>query len=64
MPFDHDNATRPRNDDGSHECENFSCTLTVPYDDEPYCFEHSPDSGSMFIGYSYKLDTFHTNHHV
>lgn len=39
--------------DLSHPCEQAGCTRTVPYDDEPYCFEHSPDSGSYVSGYSY-----------
>lgn len=42
------------NEDGSHPCEDDTCELLVPFDDEPYCFDHSPDSGSHFIGYSYK----------
>lgn len=38
----------------THPCEHAGCNLTVPFDDEPYCFEHSPDSGSWLAGYSYK----------
>lgn len=37
----------------SHPCESPGCNATVPYDDEPYCFTHSPDSGSTVPGYSY-----------
>lgn len=39
-----------------HECAHNGCNITVLYDDEPYCFTHSPDSGSSFRGYSaYKI---------
>jgi len=38
----------------SHPCEYPGCENTVAYDDEPYCFTHSPDSGSYVPGYSYK----------
>jgi hypothetical protein len=41
-------------EDGSHPCDYEGCDNIVMYDDEPYCYEHSPDSGSSFIGYSYK----------
>lgn len=41
-------------DDQTHPCEMGGCTNTVGFDDEPYCFEHSPDSGSTLVGYSYK----------
>jgi hypothetical protein len=37
----------------SHPCEFEGCALTVMYDDEPYCYQHSPDSGSFVAGYSY-----------
>jgi len=40
-------------DAGSHPCEKEHCSNIVPYDDEPYCFIHSPDSGSHDPGYSY-----------
>lgn len=39
--------------DLSHPCEQAGCSRTVAYDDEPYCFGHSPDSGSYVPGYSY-----------
>lgn len=45
--------TKPRVDQ-SHPCETQPCSNVVPYDDEPDCFDHSPDSGSYVIGYSYK----------
>lgn len=35
-----------------HKCEHRGCAHVVQYDDEPYCFEHSPDSGSSVPGYS------------
>lgn len=37
-----------------HPCDRQGCDNTVPYDDEPYCFTHSPDSGSDVPGYSYR----------
>jgi hypothetical protein len=40
--------------DGAHPCEYPDCWNYVAYDDEPYCFEHSPDTGSNVPGYSYK----------
>lgn len=40
--------------DESHICEHPGCTNIVPYDDEPFCFEHSSDTGSYVQGYSYK----------
>lgn len=38
----------------SHPCVFPNCEAVVEYDDEPYCFEHSPDIGSNVLGYSYK----------
>lgn len=38
----------------AHPCEYEGCEFEVPYDDEPYCFKHSPDSGSYMEGYSYR----------
>jgi hypothetical protein len=35
-----------------HKCEHDTCTSMVTYDDEPWCFIHSPDSGSSVRGYS------------
>jgi len=37
-----------------HKCEMEGCGFIVQYDDEPYCFKHSPDSGSSVPGYSAK----------
>lgn len=34
-----------------HECEHAGCERMVAYHDEPYCFTHSPDSGSSMPGY-------------
>jgi len=41
-------------DEGRHPCVEVGCNNTVLFDDEPYCFTHSPDSGSNVVGYSYK----------
>lgn len=57
--YDHE-GIRQYNDDGSHACETPGCKKVVPYDDEPYCFDHSPDSGSFMVDYSYKANTFAT----
>ena len=51
-------GNRKHNEDGSHQCETRGCDVLVQYDDEPYCFRCSPDSGSHLIGYSYRKDTF------
>lgn len=40
----------------AHPCEKNGCKNIVMYDDEPYCFDHSPDSGSTVNGYSYKAE--------
>lgn len=37
-----------------HPCEMGECQGTAPFDDEPYCLEHSPDGSSYMIGYSYR----------
>lgn len=37
-----------------HPCAEPGCKHTVQFDDEPYCFTHSPDSGSSVREYSYK----------
>ena len=41
-------------DDGifPHNCEEPGCDHQVQFDDEPYCYTHSPDSGSSVRGYS------------
>lgn len=39
-----------------HPCDSPGCTHMVQYDDEPYCFTHSPDSGSSVSGYSWKRE--------
>jgi hypothetical protein len=36
-----------------HPCEHRGCPHTVAYDDEPWCFEHSPNEGSYVPGYSW-----------
>jgi len=38
-------------DECLHECEHAGCDRKIPYHDEPYCFTHSPDSGSSVPGY-------------
>lgn len=48
MSIDHDPLPQ------SHPCTKGECPNIVPYDDEPYCFTHSPDGGSTVRGYSYK----------
>jgi hypothetical protein len=35
-----------------HKCEQDGCDRYVIYDDEPFCFTHSPDEGSSVRGYS------------
>ncbi len=40
--------------DDAHPCAKIGCEGIAPYDDEPYCYKHSPDSGSEVAGYSYK----------
>lgn len=42
------------NSDESHPCASTACKNTVPFDDEPFCFVHSPDEGSHVRDYSYK----------
>jgi len=37
-----------------HICMDTDCQETVKYDDEPYCFEHCPESGPTFPGYSFQ----------
>jgi hypothetical protein len=37
-----------------HPCAHPECEHTVQYDDEPYCYGHSPDEGSSVRGYSWK----------
>lgn len=35
-----------------HRCITQGCTKIVEFDDEPWCFEHSPDEGSSLHGWS------------
>jgi hypothetical protein len=35
-----------------HACEHKGCLNRPVYDDEPFCFTHSPESGSSYKGYS------------
>lgn len=39
-----------------HKCKHNDCDSRVSYDDEPFCFTHSPDEGSSFRGYSAYLE--------
>lgn len=41
--------------DLSHPCIEPGCDAMVPFDDEPWCFTHSPDEGSSVSGYSYLI---------
>lgn len=42
----------PTNGIYKHKCIESSCSEFVLYDDEPWCFDHSPDDGSSLPGYS------------
>lgn len=35
-----------------HQCLRNQCQVIVEYDDEPYCFVHSPNEGSSVPGFS------------
>ena len=35
-----------------HKCVTPDCDSQVEFDDEPWCFKHSPDEGSSLRGYS------------
>jgi hypothetical protein len=41
--------------DQRHPCIQPGCSHTVQFDDEPYCYTHSPDEGSSVRGYSYLM---------
>ena len=47
-------ASRPVIETGifHHDCSQATCDNSVVWDDEPYCFTHSPDSGPRMRGYS------------
>ena len=54
--------TQPINGIYKHKCIETSCSEIVLYDDEPWCYEHSPDEGSSLLGYSaYKQNTVKNN---
>lgn len=39
-----------------HKCSRAGCRTLVLYNDEPWCFTHSPDEGSSVKGYNaYKM---------
>lgn len=52
--MDEINSILNDHDNGGHPCVAPGCEYFVPYDDEPYCYKHSPDEGSSLQGYSYK----------
>lgn len=35
-----------------HQCVAEGCNSVVEFDDEPWCFTHSPDEGSSVFGFS------------
>lgn len=39
-----------------HHCVEHGCDRIVEFDDEPWCFTHSPDEGSSQVGYSARAD--------
>jgi hypothetical protein len=43
----------------AHPCVVSGCETIVAFDDEPWYFNHSPDSGSSVQGYSYKATHNH-----
>jgi hypothetical protein len=46
-------------DECRHQCEQSSCERMVQYHDEPYCFTHSPDSGSSVPNYDSRKGPLH-----
>lgn len=53
----------PTNGIYRHKCIETSCSEFVMYDDEPWCFDHSPDEGSSLVGYSaYQHDLLNYNY--
>ncbi len=47
-----DLLTQPNDGVFVHKCIVRGCTHLIEFDDEPKCFEHSPDDGSSVLGYS------------
>lgn len=47
-----------------HQCTEPGCPSTVRYDDEPYCFTHSPDEGSSRRGWSAYVQAMRNNGHA
>lgn len=45
-----------------HECVARGCDSIVRYDDEPWCFAHSPDKGSSLVGYSAQAEAARFTH--
>lgn len=60
--FDNDGNYKPSTefhncgDECRHKCKQVGCQHMVPFHDEPYCFTHSPDSGSSVPGYDSRKD--------
>lgn len=54
--LDDDDIWRAIDGGDRHPCVIAGCTAIVEYDDEPWCFAHSPDSGSSVLGYSYRKE--------
>jgi hypothetical protein len=50
---EHEAPTRVLVGSQPHPCTHRGCPHTVEYDDEPWCFEHSPREGSYVPGYSW-----------
>lgn len=44
----------PKDQEGifKHQCVHPDCGKIIEFDDEPWCFEHSPDEGSSLYGWS------------
>lgn len=43
-----------------HECDELGCHIMIEFEDEPKCFDHSPDEGSSVPGYSARAKVFPT----
>lgn len=45
-----------------HKCVTPGCDRIVEFDDEPWCFTHSPDEGSSLRGYSARAAAVELTH--
>lgn len=55
MGIDNVHILKGNQDDSTvfpHKCVADDCERIIQLDDEPWCFEHSPDDGSTLRGYS------------